>query len=247
VSIARFLLVTWLLVVMVFAVVIAVLLWGEFEHWRSSRRRMGTRPGGSGTGEAIVVLGYRNRGTRANTINRWRVRAGLRSCPPWPGPSRLVLCGGAVGGSRSEAELMAHYARQSCGYAGELITDAGSRSTWENVRNAIPMIEHADRIKIVSNSLHAERARLYLWQLRPDLADRLVPAADYRFGELIVLKPGLAAIGRKHLRTAGRPLSGAAGRLQGPGMAVPAFRDGQEILDQAHGDVLEPDSGAPAG
>lgn len=41
-----FLLVTWLLVV----IVIAVLPWGEFEHWRSSRRRMGTRPGESGTG-----------------------------------------------------------------------------------------------------------------------------------------------------------------------------------------------------
>jgi len=247
VSIARFLLVTWLLVVIVSAVVIAVLLWGEFEHWRSSRRRMGTQPGGSGTGEAIVVLGYRNRGTRANTINRWRVRAGLRSSPPGPGPSRLVLCGGAVGGSQSEAELMARYARQSCGYAGDLVTDAGSRSTWENVRNAIPMIEHADRIKIVSNSLHAERARLYLWQLRPDLAGRLVPAADYRFGELIFLKPGLAALGRRHLRTAARPPSGAAGRLGGPGAAIPAFRDGQDVLDLAHGDVLEPDSGAPAG
>ena len=160
---------TWLLVVIVFAVA----LLGEAEHWRSSRRWMGSRPGRSGNGTAIVVLGYRNRGTRANIINRWRVRAGLRSCQPGPDPSRLVLCGGAVGGSVAEAELMACYARESCGYAGELITEVGSRSTWENVRNAIPIIEHADRIKIVSNSLHAERARCYLWQHRPDLADRL--------------------------------------------------------------------------
>ena len=40
-----FLLVTWLLVVIVIAVLPC-----EFEHWRSSRRRMGTRPGESGTG-----------------------------------------------------------------------------------------------------------------------------------------------------------------------------------------------------
>ena len=199
-----------LLVVIVCTVAIAVTLWGEFEHWRSSQRRMGSRPGGSGTGEAVLVLGYRNRGTRANVINRWRVRAGLRSCQP-PGPSRLVLCGGAVGGSVAEAELMACYARESCGYAGALITEVGSRSTWENVQNAVPLIEHADRIKIVSNSLHAEKARFYLWQHRPDLAERLVPAADYRFGELILLKPVLAAVGRRHIRSAVRAAAAAAG------------------------------------
>jgi DUF218 domain-containing protein len=203
--------VTWLLVVIVVAVVIAAALCGEFEHWRSSRRRMGSRPGGSGNGEAVLVLGYRNRGTRANIINRWRVRAALRSGQPSAGPSRLVLCGGAVGGSVAEADLMACYARESCGYAGELITEVGSRSTWENVQHAVPLIEHVDRIKIVSNSLHAERARCYLWQHRPDLAERLVPAADYRFGELILLKPVMAAIGRRHLRSAVRAAAAAAG------------------------------------
>jgi hypothetical protein len=202
-----------------FAVVVAVLLWGEFEHWRASRRRMGTRPGRSGTGEAVVVLGYRNRGTRVNLVNRWRVRAGLRSAQPQPGPSRLVLCGSSVGGKVPEADLMASYARGPRGYAGELITETGSRTTWENVRNAIPLIEDADRIKIVSNSLHAERARCYLWKHRPDLAGRLVPAEDYRFGELILLKPVMAAIGLRHLRrvTASRPVRRAPGR-PGPGV-----------------------------
>ena len=202
---------TWLPVAIVLAVAIAAALWGEFEHWRSSRRRMGSRPGGTGAGEAVLVLGYRNRGTRANIINRWRVRAGLRSRQPWAGPSRVVLCGGAVGGRVAEAELMACYARESRGYAGELIIEAGSRSTWENVQNAVPLIEHADRIKIVSNSLHAEKARFYLWQHRPDLADRLVPAADYRFGELTVLKPVMAAIGHRHLRSAVRAAAAATG------------------------------------
>jgi hypothetical protein len=122
-----------------------ILAWGEFEHWRSSRRRLGTRPGRDGTGEAIVVLGFRNRGTRANTLNRWRVRAALRSRQPGSGPSRLVLSGGPVGGPVPEAELMACYAREERGYPGVLITELTSRSTWENVRNAIPYIEDADR------------------------------------------------------------------------------------------------------
>ena len=213
---------TWLLVVIVFTVVIAAALWGEFEHWRSSRRRLGTRPGGCGTGEAVLVLGYRNRGTRANMISRWRVRAGLRSCQPGPGPSRLVLCGGAVGGNVAEAELMAGYARESCGYAGELITEVGSWSTWENVRNATPLIEHADQIKIVSNSLHAEWARFYLWQHRPDLAERLVPAADYRFGELTALKPVMAAAGRRHIRSAIRSAAATAATIGTAGAASSA-------------------------
>jgi len=184
------------------AVLVVGLLWSEFEHWRSSRRGLGNQPGRRGTGEAVVVFGFRNRGSRANAINRWRVRAALRSRQPELGPSRLVLCGGPVGGRVPEAELMACYAREERGYSGVLITELTSRSTWENVRNAIPFIEDADRIKFVSNSLHAEQGRVYLRQLRPDLADRLVPAADYRFGELTLIKPALTALGRWRLRQA---------------------------------------------
>lgn len=185
------------------ALVAAILAWGELEHWRSAQRELGAGPGPAGTGEAILVLGFRNRGRRANAINRWRVRAALRSCQPELGPSRLVLCGGpAGGGDMAEAELMARYAREERGYSGVLITELLSRSTWENVANAIPFIEDAARIKIVSNSLHAEKGRRYLRRLRPDLAERLVAAADYRFGELILIKPALAALGRWKLRRA---------------------------------------------
>jgi hypothetical protein len=216
--------VIWLLAAI--ACVVAILLWGEAAHWRSSRRGLGSRPGRAGTEagkeagtgpgtvaeaeateagtEAVVVLGFRNRGTHANLINRWRVRAGLRSQDPGPGSSMLVLSGGAVGSSVSEAELMATYARVGRHYAGPLVTETESRTTWENIQHVIPLIETADRIKIVSNSLHAEKARAYLWKQRPDLAERLVQAADYRFGELILLKPLMAALGfsRLHSRSA---------------------------------------------
>ncbi|MBB4912680.1 hypothetical protein [Actinophytocola algeriensis] len=57
---------------------LAVLGWGEVVHWRASHRRLGTADA-AGAGEAVVVLGYRNRGRRANVVTRWRVRAGLRS------------------------------------------------------------------------------------------------------------------------------------------------------------------------
>jgi hypothetical protein len=178
---------------------LVVLGWGEVTHWRASRRRLGVAAA-TGVGEAVVVLGYRNRGRRANAVNRWRVRAGLRSVE---GDALLVLSGGAVAGGRPEAELMAAYARDVCGYRGPLVVDSESRSTWQNVANVIPLIEGAGRIKIVSHSLHAEKAREYLWRQRPDLAARLVRGRDYRPGEWLLVKPALAVLGLRNLRRLG--------------------------------------------
>ncbi|MGG7575859.1 hypothetical protein [Streptomyces sirii] len=44
------------------------------------------------------------------------------------------------------------------------------------------------------------KARAYLRRQRPDLAERLVPAQDYRPGEWAVLKPLLALYGLWTLR-----------------------------------------------
>ena len=160
---------------------------------------MGTspRPGGR---EATVVLGYQNRGTRANYMNRYRVRAAIRSQDHDNKESVLVFCGGCVSGEIAEADLMAQYARLELNYTGSILTDPDSRTTWENIQNAIPLIEDADVIRIVSNSLHAEKGRAYLWKLRPELAQRLAPAREYRFGEIIFIKPIAALIGLKNLR-----------------------------------------------
>jgi uncharacterized SAM-binding protein YcdF (DUF218 family) len=173
-----------------FAAYTTLAVWAEIVHWRSSLRMLGTSPG-SGDTEAVVVLGYGNRGERANFVNRYRVRAGIRSLGR-SADSILVMCGGTVEGDVPEAVVMERYAREELDYTGRIVIEPDSRSTWENIENAIPLIEHADVIKIVSNSPHAEVAREYLWQLRPDLAERLVRADDHRFGEIVPLKIGAA-------------------------------------------------------
>ncbi|HWK77189.1 YdcF family protein [Microbacterium sp.] len=163
-------------------------VWAEYVHWRSSRRMLGAAVPASST-EAVVVLGYGNRGERANFINRYRVRAGIRSIDR-DARSTVVMCGGTVEGDVPEAVIMERYAREELDYTGHIVLEPDSRSTWENIENAIPLIEHADRIKIVSNSPHAEVAREYLRQQRPDLADRLVRADEHRFGEIVPMKIG---------------------------------------------------------
>ena len=223
---------------------------------------------GAGVGKAVVVLGFANRGARANFVNRYRVRAGLRSLGTRgrrgaklrplesdglrAGASRrastvrrespirqssgdvsisesravfadasvarivrpsavsdiarasaaaevLVLCGGAVSGPVPEADVMENYARAR-GYAGPIRLDRESRSTLQNIENAIPLIEDAASVAIVSNSVHALKGRILLRELRPDIADRLVRGADYRFGEQILVKPIAAVAGLADLR-----------------------------------------------
>lgn len=178
----------------------AVLAIAEAAHWLASHRMVGADKAGTGR-EAVVVLGFRNRGEHANAVNRFRLRAGMRSLSPRGTETVLVLCGGAVAGSTSEAEIMARYARGRLGYSGPILLDPCSRTTEENIRNAIPLIEDADTIKIVSNSMHAAHGRAMLWEQRPDLAERLRRGDDYRFGEQPLLKAyATLRSARRHMR-----------------------------------------------
>lgn len=171
---------------------------------RVAGRAAGTAEWVAGGDQIIVVLGYGNRGERANGINRFRVRAGLRTVDPRARSAVLILCGGAVAGRRPEAMILERFAREELGFTGRTLLETQSATTWENILNAIPLIDEELRaestISIVSNSHHAEKARDHLWQLRPDLGRRLVRGGDYRFGELPVVKPIAAVRGLLALR-----------------------------------------------
>lgn len=176
----------------------ALWLWAEAVDRRSTARELGAAGDPNGL-EAVVVLGYGNRGRRANAVNRYRVRAALRS---FSGRSRerlLVLCGGSVAGPVSEARVLLDEARRQ-GYDGAVALDEASTTTYENVVNAIPLVERADAIRIVSNGLHAQKARAYLRRPRPDLGARLMPGREHRFGEIPVIKVFATLLGLAALR-----------------------------------------------
>ncbi|MFF5302512.1 YdcF family protein [Streptomyces sp. NPDC013161] len=176
----------------------AALAWGEWLNWRWSRVLVGN---GEGASEAVVVLGYRNPQATANVINRWRVRAGIRSIAADGGRrTRVIFSGGAPGRGTAEAQLMADYAKSVLEFGGTVLLEDQSATTWENITNVIPLLEDVDRIKIVSQPAHTLKARAYLRRQRPDLAERLVRADDYQPGEWAVVKPLLALYGLWTLR-----------------------------------------------
>lgn len=176
----------------------AALAWGEWLNWRWSRTLVRN---GEGAAEAVVVLGFRNPQASANVINRWRVRAGIRSIATDSAHgTRVIFSGGATSGGASEARVMADYAKSVLGFDGTVLLEEQSATTWENITNVIPLLEDVDHIKIASQPAHALKARAYLRRQRPDLAEKLVRADDYRPGEWVVVKPLFAVYGLWALR-----------------------------------------------
>ncbi|CAL9357469.1 hypothetical protein SUDANB37_00617 [Streptomyces sp. enrichment culture] len=74
---------------------VALLVWGEWLNWRWSRALV-TSEGNGGGSEAVVVLGYRNPQPSVNFVNRWRVRAGIRSVRADRAQDTLVIFSGGV-------------------------------------------------------------------------------------------------------------------------------------------------------
>ncbi|MDZ8202152.1 ElyC/SanA/YdcF family protein [Microbacterium sp. SSW1-59] len=178
---------------------VAVAVAAEVYDALASRRGVPALPARAPTREAVVVLGYGNRGSRANAVNRYRVRAGIRSIDPRAVHSTLILSGGPVHSAEPEARIMARYARRR-GYRGPMRLEAESLSTRDNIRHVIPLLEDADVIVLVSNPPHAEMARDELRRVRPDLALRLRRAADHRFGEVLPFKVVGALVSIRHHR-----------------------------------------------
>ena len=159
----------------------------ELVHWWASRqalprRRGAVRPGVPGP-EVVLVLGHPARRSGAlHPMQQWRTDIAVRSVRS--DDARLVFSGTARDGGPSEAEGMAGYARDVLGVpADRIVCETRATSTWENVACSLGELEQAGTIRIASSPVHAARARRYLARQRPDLAARLAPADDHRFGQ----------------------------------------------------------------
>ena len=163
--------------------------WG-FPAGARGRAPLSSAPGAGP--HVVLVLGHPSRPDgRLHPVQRWRTEIAVRSARG--GDTRWVFSGGGRGaeqdGVPSEAEVMAAHAHDVLGVpAARTEVETRSRDTWQNVALSLPHLQDAATLAIASSPTHAARARRYLTQQRPDLAQRLVPADDYRFGERIGAK-----------------------------------------------------------
>ncbi|MFN0029544.1 MAG: YdcF family protein [Acidimicrobiales bacterium] len=123
---------------------------------------------------AVVVLGFpARRDGSPHPVQRWRARLAATTATR-SGATVAIFTGAGRHGGASEAAVMAQLARDlGMSHGVEVRVETRSTNTWENVANASAMVEDVDRIVIVSDPLHAARARSYWLQQRPQDGGRV--------------------------------------------------------------------------
>lgn len=75
--------------------------------------------------------------------------------------SKIIFSGGAVENQYAEADTMAAIAESRGVSSNDRIIERRARSTWENVGCSKPYFKDALQVLIVSDTLHAHRAKKY--------------------------------------------------------------------------------------
>ncbi len=124
----------------------------------------------------VLALGAPSRadGT-ASALQRFRVEAAVdtlrqRRC------RGLLLTGGAVRNERVEAVTMANLAQTLGVRADQLVIEPTARNTWQNVGCLHSRLLKVERVFVVSDSLHAQRAVRYACRQDARLCGRVVNA-----------------------------------------------------------------------
>lgn len=124
----------------------------------------------------VLALGAPSRadGT-ASALQRFRVEAAVdtlrqRRC------RGLLLSGGAIRNERIEAVTMANLAQTLGVPADELVIEPTARNTWQNVGCLHSRLLKAERVFVVSDSLHAQRAVRYACRQDERLCGRVLNA-----------------------------------------------------------------------
>ena len=128
----------------------------------------------------VVVLGYpTKRDGSPHPIQRHRVDAAVAVARAHEAEV-VVMSGGAVRREIAEAEIMAARARDLGLDPRHIRTEVTSRNTWENVAKSAPFVADCPTVIVVSDPMHAARARRYWQRQFPDEADRVFPGGERR-------------------------------------------------------------------
>ncbi len=169
----------------VLGTIITFVIIGEMADWAGRRNTLEPRtttPCGPG---AVVVLGFGGDTPVARSVQRWRVSMALDAAARH-GSSMVVFTGGASKSQATEASQMADEALRQGLPASSIVLEERASSTWQNVHLSVPLVSGAHHIVIVSDGLHARRARNYWIAQSP--ADTVIVDDVYRPGDHFWLK-----------------------------------------------------------
>lgn len=139
-------------------------------YWLAER--YDDNPSGPGTC-AVLVLGSPTRADGSSgPIQHFRVEAGVREFRK-QACSALILSGGAAHNRYVEAHAMENLAEADGIASSHIVIEGRSRSTWENIGCSTPLLAGYSRVLIVSDSLHAFRAKRYACRQDADLCRRV--------------------------------------------------------------------------
>jgi uncharacterized SAM-binding protein YcdF (DUF218 family) len=96
----------------------------------------------------------------ASALQRFRVEAAVATLRQQQCRG-LLLTGGAVRNDRIEAVTMANLAKTLGVRADQMVIEPSARNTWENVGCLHGWLRRAERVFVVSDTLHAQRAVRY--------------------------------------------------------------------------------------
>lgn len=144
-----------------------------FDRWVRRTGRAASDPAGRPV--AVVVLGFPGHRSWARAIQRWRVEMGARALARHPG-STLFLTGGRTRGPVSEAAEMAAIARSLGAADDRMVLEERSRTTWENVAFTRELVTPGSLVVLVSDGVHAHRARR--WWIRQAPGETSLVVAD---------------------------------------------------------------------
>lgn len=127
----------------------------------------------------IVVLGYpAKRDGTPHAIVRWRVETAADLARRHDADV-VVMSGGPTRGDIVEADVMVALALQLGVDGARLRAERTSTNTWQNVRESARYVRDCDVVLLVSDPMHARRARRYWHAQFPEDVDR-VDVAGHR-------------------------------------------------------------------
>ncbi|MCI5138765.1 MAG: YdcF family protein [Candidatus Electrothrix sp. AR1] len=108
-------------------------------------------------------------------MQRFRVKAGVaayhqQQC------RQIIFSGGAAQNKYVEGQTMAAYARTLGVQKNAITVEPNAHTTWENLGCSAIYLETAERVFLVSDSLHAHRAKRYACRQNPSLCTKSIAA-----------------------------------------------------------------------